>query len=229
MSTNPFFFYNILAALFLLLSSLFAQTHSGIGVYDDTLSQTSLSQQPELIRSELCLYPPDLLKKGIGGAVLLDIYIDNKGRVEEVEVIQEVHPDLDSIARHSALQFLFSPAKQEGKPIPVVIRFQYTFDLSDILRNLECTPNFTGRVTDAETEKPFRNFPVVCYFIDSTSDTALSIPFDRYIRLISLVKGHYYIDGKLYEDWDDIPKNYKLDLPTDTTPSEEDAKIKLQF
>lgn len=39
----------------------------------------------------------------------------------------------------------------------------------------------------------------------------------------------YYIDGKLYEDWDDIPKNYKLDLPTDTTPSEEDAKIKLQF
>jgi ABC-type amino acid transport substrate-binding protein len=39
----------------------------------------------------------------------------------------------------------------------------------------------------------------------------------------------YYIDGKLYEDWDDIPKSYKLDLPEDNTPSEEDVKVKLKF
>jgi polar amino acid transport system substrate-binding protein len=39
----------------------------------------------------------------------------------------------------------------------------------------------------------------------------------------------YYIDGKLYEDWDDIPKSYKLDLPRDNTPSEEDVKVKLKF
>lgn len=39
----------------------------------------------------------------------------------------------------------------------------------------------------------------------------------------------YYIDGKLYEDWDDIPKSYKLDLPEDRTPSEEDVKVKLKF
>mgnify|MGYP001074964133 CR=1 FL=1 len=39
----------------------------------------------------------------------------------------------------------------------------------------------------------------------------------------------YYIDGKLYEDWDDIPKSYKLDLIEDRTPSEEDVKVKLKF
>lgn len=39
----------------------------------------------------------------------------------------------------------------------------------------------------------------------------------------------YYIDGKLYEDWDNIPKSYKLDLVEDKTPSEEDAKIRLDF
>lgn len=39
----------------------------------------------------------------------------------------------------------------------------------------------------------------------------------------------YYIDGKLYEDWDDIPKSYKLDLPEDKMPSEEDVKVKLKF
>ena len=39
----------------------------------------------------------------------------------------------------------------------------------------------------------------------------------------------YYVDGKMYESWDDIPKSYKLDLPKDNTPSEEDAKVKLKF
>ncbi len=39
----------------------------------------------------------------------------------------------------------------------------------------------------------------------------------------------YYVDGKLYESWDDIPKSYKLDLPKDDIPTEEDAKVKLKF
>ena len=39
----------------------------------------------------------------------------------------------------------------------------------------------------------------------------------------------YYIDGKLYEDWDNVPKSYKLDLVEDKTPSEEDAFIRLDF
>ncbi len=39
----------------------------------------------------------------------------------------------------------------------------------------------------------------------------------------------YYIDGKLYEDWDNVPKSYKLDLVEDKTPSEEDAYIRLDF
>ena len=39
----------------------------------------------------------------------------------------------------------------------------------------------------------------------------------------------YYIDGKLYEDWDNIPKSYKLDLVEDKTPSEEDTFIRLDF
>ena len=39
----------------------------------------------------------------------------------------------------------------------------------------------------------------------------------------------YYIDGKLYEDWDNIPKSFKLDLVEDKTPSIEDTYIRLDF
>ena len=39
----------------------------------------------------------------------------------------------------------------------------------------------------------------------------------------------YYVDGKLYENWDNIPKSYKLDYVEDKTPSEEDTYIRLDF
>ena len=39
----------------------------------------------------------------------------------------------------------------------------------------------------------------------------------------------YYVDGKLYENWDNIPKSYKLDLVEDNTPSIEDTYIRLDF
>lgn len=39
----------------------------------------------------------------------------------------------------------------------------------------------------------------------------------------------YYVDGVLYEDWDNVPKSYKLDLVEDTTPSEQDTYIRLDF
>ncbi len=39
----------------------------------------------------------------------------------------------------------------------------------------------------------------------------------------------YYVDGKLYENWDNVPKSYKLDLVEDTTPSLEDTYIRLDF
>lgn len=39
----------------------------------------------------------------------------------------------------------------------------------------------------------------------------------------------YYVDGKLYEDWDNVPKSYKLDLVEDKTPSADDVYIRLDF
>ncbi len=39
----------------------------------------------------------------------------------------------------------------------------------------------------------------------------------------------YYVDGKLYETWDNVPTSYKLDLVVDNTPSIEDTYIRLDF
>ena len=39
----------------------------------------------------------------------------------------------------------------------------------------------------------------------------------------------YFINGKLYEDWDNVPKSYKIFLPPDPIPNPNDEKIRFSF
>jgi hypothetical protein len=39
----------------------------------------------------------------------------------------------------------------------------------------------------------------------------------------------YFINGNLYEDWDNVPKSYKVYLPPDPIPHPNDVKIRFSF
>lgn len=39
----------------------------------------------------------------------------------------------------------------------------------------------------------------------------------------------YFINGNLYEDWDNVPSSYKIYLPPDPIPNPNDVKIRLRF
>ncbi|GAG89337.1 unnamed protein product, partial [marine sediment metagenome] len=39
----------------------------------------------------------------------------------------------------------------------------------------------------------------------------------------------YFINGKLYEDWANVPKSYKIYLPPDPIPNPNDEKIRFSF
>ena len=39
----------------------------------------------------------------------------------------------------------------------------------------------------------------------------------------------YFINGNLYEDWDNVPNSYKIYLPPDPIPNPNDVKIRLRF
>lgn len=160
-------------------------------------ANTLLIKDPELIASHSCKYPVNLLKKGISGNVLLDIYLSNTGKITDVDIVKGVHPILDSLAQNSALNFLFSPAIGENGNIPVIISFQYSFDLKQILKQGFFSPNFTGIIKDKVSGEPISGLPVVCHFTDTTIDTAISIPFYDYIDLLGMLPGQYVIDNKL--------------------------------
>jgi len=88
-----------------------------------------VSSMPEL-RSEVRVpYPPEARKRGIQGAVVMNLLIDDSGKVREVSLVEGPHPELNAAAMAAARGFQFSPALIQKKPVAVRIRYVYRFVL----------------------------------------------------------------------------------------------------
>lgn len=82
---------------------------------------------PELIAPSPANYPEALRGEPIAGSVQVELFIDEAGAVQEVRVLQGVHPLLDEAAVAAARKLKFKPATVNGAPLPVRIHFTYEF------------------------------------------------------------------------------------------------------
>ena len=92
------------------------------------LAQT-LTRPPELTRFVEAEYPPSALEEGREASVVLEITIDARGRVSDVNVFESADPEFDAAAIAAARQFEFVPAEFDGVPGPIRIHYKYDFRL----------------------------------------------------------------------------------------------------
>lgn len=87
-----------------------------------------VSEMPVPLSEVRPTYPKEAKEKSIEGSVAMDVLIDEAGKVRQVSVIEGAE-----IFRASALEamkkFLFKPAKVDGKPVAVRIRYSINFKL----------------------------------------------------------------------------------------------------
>ena len=87
-----------------------------------------VSEMPVLVSEIRPVYPKEAKDKRMEGAVALDVLIDQEGDVRNVSVI-----DGPEVFRSGALEamkrFKFKPAKVDGKPVAVRIRYVLNFKL----------------------------------------------------------------------------------------------------
>ena len=92
---------------------------------------TSLSKVPKLLYAKKISADHTDLKwarqQNIFGTVVLEILISKGGAVENVRVLQSLHPRLDQLAVHTAEEFHFTAAEIHGEPVPVKIKYRYQF------------------------------------------------------------------------------------------------------
>lgn len=87
-----------------------------------------VSEMPVVMSEVRPVYPKEAKDKQLEGAVALDVLIDDKGSVRQVNVIEG--PEIfRSGAIEAMKKFKFRPAKVDGKPVAVRIRYSLNFEL----------------------------------------------------------------------------------------------------
>jgi TonB family protein len=86
----------------------------------------ALSKAPRLVRFVEAAVPPELAARG-EVEVLLDIDVDETGKVTAVAVSASGGPAFDEAALAAARQFVFEPGEAGGQAVPVRISYKYKF------------------------------------------------------------------------------------------------------
>jgi protein TonB len=84
--------------------------------------------RPERVRDVPPIYPTVARLAGVEGTVILEAVIGRDGTVDDVRVLRSV-PLLDDAAREAVRQWLFTPTRLNGEPVPVVMTVTVTFRL----------------------------------------------------------------------------------------------------
>jgi TonB family protein len=74
-------------------------------------------------------YPREALAQGIRGIVILDLVVDERGKVAKTGIIRSV-PGLDEAAIAAAIQWEYEPVKVDGKAVAVRLTVPITFALA---------------------------------------------------------------------------------------------------
>jgi protein TonB len=99
-------------------AAVWALAHVGRGVAaaDGKLQPTPLDEPARLVQPSKLAYPEEAFAQGIQGTVVVELVVDEEGRVAHAEVRESV-PALDAAALASVRGWRFTPARLAGEPI----------------------------------------------------------------------------------------------------------------
>ena len=84
-------------------------------------------REPILLRKVEPTYSPGASVAGVQGAVLLDLVVNAKGRVQDIVILSPLGFGLDENAIDAVRQWQFKPATKDGKPVAVKAEIQVFF------------------------------------------------------------------------------------------------------
>ena len=87
--------------------------------------------QPVVKKRGTPKYPPEALAKGVEGKVWIKVLVDTTGRVTGTDVISTENAVFNAAALEAAVQFVFSPAMKDNKPVAIWITIPFNFRLAE--------------------------------------------------------------------------------------------------
>lgn len=75
-------------------------------------------------------YPPEARADGVEGEVIVEVAIDENGKVGDTRILRSVRADLDSAAVAALRDVVFHPAMKDGQPIAIRVAIPIRFRLN---------------------------------------------------------------------------------------------------
>ncbi|MBN1981492.1 MAG: TonB family protein [Chitinivibrionales bacterium] len=176
-------------------------------------SVPSLQRMPEFKTFIEPEYPLACARQGIEGTVLLDLVVNDSGRVDSVAVVKSAHPLLDSSVTRAARNFLFTPALADNKPIAVLIQYEKKFALEEASKRIQQYANFNGLLLELGTKQPITNALIVLSYLSTVPDSTLLVPFSEHIKQIGSFDGQYLEEDNLVTTTDSLGRFTYYSLP----------------
>lgn len=123
----------------------------------------TLTRAPTLLRFVEATHPES--ERGRAAAVVLQLRVNEQGRVDEARVTESAGAAFDRAAIEAARQFVFSPAEIDGRPAAVRLAYRYQFT---IRVEAPTTAEFVGVVRSRNARAPLAGVTVA---IDQTEST----------------------------------------------------------
>jgi len=93
---------------------------------DGKLQPVPYDEPPRLVQQPRLVYPQAAFDQGIEGTVVVEIVVDEEGKVDRADVRESI-PALDAAALGTIGEWRFAPAKLAGKPICTMASLPVTF------------------------------------------------------------------------------------------------------
>lgn len=141
-------------------------------------------------------YPKAAEEAGLTADVLLKLRVEADGTVSEVEVMEPAGHGFDEAATEAARKFIFSPARVNGRAVPVKIPFRYSFTLSE--HEVEApepaptTGDLVGRLQIAGADVPLAGASIELEDAQGRRSTAVTAD-DGSWALRALAPGRYRV------------------------------------
>ena len=94
------------------------------------VSDVYIGEFPRVLQEIKAPHPPEALRMGLGGSVVVRVGVDRLGAVRSVKVVQRAGHGFDEAAVKALWKFRFSPCKtQKGDVVDCLLTWRYTFEV----------------------------------------------------------------------------------------------------
>ena len=108
----------------LILSVALSQVQTS----DAPVPNDRLDTPPRLLKQKKPKYPREAFRQQLEGMVVLEIVIDESGKVADARVINSA-PEFDAAAVEAVLQWKFAPARKDGRAVKTTATAPVSFCL----------------------------------------------------------------------------------------------------